>query len=76
MKTTLKGKGKAKYLTDAPPKKKNSKFGKWDTKDSTIIAWLWASVTPEINDTCMFLSTTKEIWKTLKKTYSKINDAA
>lgn len=33
-------------------------------------------MTPEISDTCMFLSTTKEIWKALEKTYAKIEDAA
>lgn len=61
MKTALKGKGKAKHLTYAPPKEKDPKFDKWDIEDSSIIAWLWASMTPEISDTCMFLSMAKEI---------------
>lgn len=40
MKTTLKGKGKTKHLTDAPPKERDPKFDMWNTKDSAIIAWL------------------------------------
>jgi len=31
---------------------------------------------PEISDTCMFLSTSKEIWEAVKQTYSKVRDAA
>lgn len=66
VKTTLIGKRKAKQLIDAPPKEKDPKFDKWDIEDSVIITWLWALMTPEISDTCMFLSTAKEIWKALK----------
>lgn len=67
VKTTLKGKEKVKHLTDAPPKQKDPKLDKWDTEDSVIIAWLWVSMTLEISDTCMFLSTAKEIWKELEE---------
>ena len=31
---------------------------------------------PEISDTCMFLSTAKEIWDAVRQTYSKARDAA
>ena len=31
---------------------------------------------PEINDIVMFLDITKEIWDTIKQTYSKVRDAA
>ena len=33
-------------------------------------------MTPEINDTCMFLATTKNIWDAIQQTYSKARDAA
>jgi len=29
----------------------------------------------EINDTCMFLNSTKAIWIAIEKTYSKVKDA-
>ncbi|KAL5734449.1 hypothetical protein ACOSP7_032310 [Xanthoceras sorbifolium] len=40
------------------------------------MSWLWKSMSPEISDTCMFLNTAKEIWETIKQTYSKVRDAA
>ena len=33
-------------------------------------------MTPEISDTCMFLTTTKYIWDAIQQTYSKAKDAA
>ncbi|RVW16541.1 hypothetical protein CK203_069457 [Vitis vinifera] len=39
------------------------------------MAWLWNSMTPEISDTCMFLTTTKDIWDAVHQTYSKTLDA-
>jgi len=40
------------------------------------MAWLWNAMELEISDTCMFLSTAKEIWETVQQTYSKKNDSA
>ena len=31
---------------------------------------------PEISDTCMFVTTAKEIWEIVRQTYSKVHDAA
>ena len=33
-------------------------------------------MTPKISDTCMFLTTAKDIWDTVHQTYSKALDAA
>ena len=33
-------------------------------------------MTPEISDTCMFLTTAKDIWDAVHQTYSKTLDAA
>ena len=30
----------------------------------------------KVNDTCMFLTTVKEIWESCRQTYSKVRDAA
>jgi len=75
VKTTLKGKGKAGNLTDDPPDEKIPTFKKWDEEDSAIMSWLWSSMTEEISDNCMFLGTTKNIWKSLEESYSKAKDA-
>ncbi|XP_059639462.1 uncharacterized protein LOC132281810 [Cornus florida] len=52
------------------------KFDAWDEADSMIMSWLWNSMNPEISDTCMFLSTAKEVWDAVRQTYSKARDAA
>ena len=39
------------------------------------MAWLKNSMNPEISDTCMFLTTAKEIRETVKQPYSKAKDA-
>ena len=41
-----------------------------------VMSWLWNSMLPEISDTCMFLTTAKEIWEAVRQTYSKVRDAA
>ncbi|PKU82965.1 hypothetical protein MA16_Dca021360 [Dendrobium catenatum] len=41
-----------------------------------IMSWLWNSMTPEISDTFMFLSTAKDIWDAARQTFSKARDAA
>ena len=40
-----------------------------------IMSWLWNSMVPEISGTCMFFTTTKEIWDVVNETYSKVCDA-
>jgi hypothetical protein len=40
----------------------------WDGKDSMIMAWLWNSMIPEINDTYKFLNIAKEIWDAIEET--------
>ncbi|XP_052190500.1 uncharacterized protein LOC127800107 isoform X2 [Diospyros lotus] len=40
------------------------------------MSWLWNSMVPEINDTIMFFTTTKDIWEVINLTYSKVKDAA
>lgn len=41
-----------------------------------IMTWLWNSMIPEISDTCMFLTTAKDILDAIQQTYSKARDAA
>ncbi|KAJ9547058.1 hypothetical protein OSB04_019601 [Centaurea solstitialis] len=76
VRTFLKGKGKLGHLTEAAPGSGTKGSDVWEEEDSMIMSWLWNSMTPEISDTCMFLSTAKKIWDALHDTYSKVNDAA
>ena len=41
-----------------------------------VMSWLWDSMDPAISDTCMFLTTAKDIWDSIQRTYSKACDAA
>ena len=61
VRTLLKGKGKINHLTGIGPAQGDPKYTAWDEEDSMIMAWLWNSMILEISDTCMFLSTAKEI---------------
>ena len=58
------------------PKPGDPCFEVWDEEDSMIMAWLWNSITPEINDTCTFLATAKDIGDAIQQTYSKAKNAA
>ena len=62
VRTYLKGKGRINHLLKPGPAKEDPTFGAWDEEDSMIMSWLWDSMEPTIIDTCMFLTTTKEIW--------------
>ena len=39
------------------------------------MAWLWNSMTPEISDTCMFLTIVEDIQDAVHQTYLKALDA-
>ncbi|KAL5560251.1 hypothetical protein UlMin_036462 [Ulmus minor] len=51
--TFLKGKEKPSHLLGTRPKKEDPRFDAWDEEDSKVLAWLWNSMTPEINDTVL-----------------------
>ena len=76
VRTYLKGKGKLSHLLGTGPARTDSGFAAWDEEDSMILSWLWDSMEPTISDTCMFLSSAKEIWDFIHRTYSKARDAA
>ncbi|KAI0498121.1 hypothetical protein KFK09_021362 [Dendrobium nobile] len=76
VRTYLKGKEKVHHLIGGGPKERDPKFEVWDEADSMIMSWLWNSMTPEISDTFMFISTAKNIWDAARQTYSKARDAA
>ena len=66
VRTFLKGKGKLSHLLGTGPKLDDPKFVAWDEEDSMVMSWLWNSMMPEVSDTCMFLTTAKEIWESYR----------
>ena len=76
VRTYLKGKGRLSHLIGTGPAKNDPTFEAWDEENSMIMSWLWDSMEPMISDTCMFMSTAKEIWDFIHRTYSKARDAA
>ena len=76
VRTYLKGKGRINHLLRPGPAKEDPTFGAWDEEDSMIMSWLWDSMEPTISDTCMFLTTAKEIWDCIQRTYSKARNIA
>ena len=76
VKTYLKGKWRLNHILGTGPKKGDPTFEEWDKDDSMIMSWLWDSVDPAISDTYMFLTTAKEIWDSIRQTYSKARDVA
>lgn len=76
VRTYLKGKGRLNYLLGTGPETNDPAFEAWDEEDSMIMSWLWDSLDPTISDTCMFLTTAKQIWDYIQRTYSKARDDA
>lgn len=76
VRTFLKGKGMLRHLLGTGPKSDDPSFDAWDQEDSMVMSWLWNSMSPEISDTCIFLTTAKDIWEAVRQTYSKVRDAA
>jgi len=76
IRTFLKGKGKLSHLLGTSPKEGDPAFATWDEEDSLVMSWLWNSMLPEISDTVMFFTTSKDIWEVINLTYSKVKDAA
>lgn len=70
VRTLLKGIGKLSHLLGTGPKKGDPNFETWDEQDSLLMSWLWNLMLPKISITCVFLGTAKEIWDTVKQTYS------
>ena len=64
------------HLTDPGPKGSNLGFTSWDIEDSIIMSWLWNAMQPEVSRNYMFLSNAKDVWETVRCTYSKVQDAS
>ena len=62
-----------KYIvgTMTVPKESDLAFEAWDAENSTVMACLLNSMQPEIGKLFLYLSTAKEMWKTVSKNTQK-----
>lgn len=63
------------HLTGIETKLRDPKFEAWDEEDSMIMARLLNLMIPEISDTCMIMTTAKDIQDVVEQTYSRAKDA-
>jgi len=75
VRTFPKGCEKIAHLTGPAPQAPDLASTAGDVEDSMLMSWLWSSILPEVSRNYMFLSTTKDIWETVKRIYSKVQDA-
>jgi len=70
----LGGKGVENYLREdcvEPANKLSPEWRVWHTTNSTIVAWLLASMSPSVSKIVEAMHTSAQIWKTLSNRYSK-----
>ena len=67
----LKGKGKLNHLLGIEPRRGDSQINAQDERGSMVMVQLWNSMTPEISNTCMFLTIARDIWNAVHQTHSK-----
>ena len=65
------GREKLEYLTGKtpPPQVTNASYAKWYAKNQKVKGWLLTSLSPEIMKRYLRLSTAREIWTALAKSF-------
>ena len=74
LKVLLGGNGVQHYLAEdcvEPANKLSPKWRVWHTTNSTIVAWLLASMSPSVSKMVEAMHTAAQIWKTLSNMYSR-----
>lgn len=85
VKTALGGRGLWSYVTDVKPSMKTSLGedgenvmlagdGKWDQEDLMVLSIIQSSLKASILKAYSYCETSKELWNTLQKVYSKISN--
>lgn len=76
IKLAINGRGKLGHITGAikAPAFGDPKYSQWSSEDSMVISWLINSMEQEIGKTYMFLPTAKDVWESVKETYSDMED--
>ncbi|RVW92611.1 hypothetical protein CK203_039394 [Vitis vinifera] len=70
--------GKFKYIIGEAkaPAPTTPTYKKWFAKNSIVHAWLINSMEPMVNRRYLFLPTAKDVWDTLRRTYSNLGNAS
>ncbi|XP_075514618.1 uncharacterized protein LOC142549521 [Primulina tabacum] len=72
VKLAIDGRGKLGYLTGEAekPAETESTYKTWRSKNSLVMAWLLNSMDTSIARPYMFMKTAKDVWDSVKETYS------
>ena len=78
VKLAIDGKGRLGYLTGEikRPKEGDDGFNTWRSENSLVTAWLLNSMEASIAKPHMFMKTAKEVWDSVRETYSDRENAS
>ena len=78
VKLAIDGRGKLGYLTGETkqPSEKDPGFRTWRSENSLVMAWLLNSMELSIAKPHMFIKTAKEVWDSVRETYSDLENCS
>ena len=78
VKLAIDGRGKLGYLTGETkqPSEKDPGFRTWRSENSLVMAWLLNSMELSIAKPHMFMKTAKEVWDSVRETYSNLENSS
>ncbi|CAH9101463.1 unnamed protein product [Cuscuta europaea] len=78
VKLAIDGRGKLGYLTGEIKSKLPGEEGysTWRSENSLVIVWLLSSMEASIAKPHMFMKTAKEVWDSIKETYSDLENSS
>ena len=78
VKLAIDGRGKLKYLTGETkkPEEGDPLFTSWRSENSLVPSWLLNSIEVSIAKPCMFMKTAKEVWNSVRETYSGLENSS
>ena len=76
VKLAIDGRGKLGYLTGEvkAPKESDDGYNHWRSENSLVMAWLLNSMDSAIAKPHLFMKTAKEVWESVKETYSDLEN--
>ena len=76
VKLAIDGRGKLGYLTGEvkAPKESDDGYNHWRSENSLVMVWLLNSMDSAIAKPHLFMKTAKEVWESVKETYSDLEN--
>ena len=74
MERTLKPRKLEGHLTNLRPNEDDAQYCKWLEEEEILITWILDSMKPKICDRFIDYVSVKEIWETIIRLYSKLED--